>query len=381
MTDSKNIFYLDHVYPEPDKIFSESFKNSSELIGDAVIVLDTNVLLVPFDTAEKNVEDIKDIYLKFKKEGRLHLPARVAREFANNRANRIGTIFQQIRQLKNRLNTGDFEVNQYPILKGNPDYENLLKDFASIKDGLSLSRKHLDNLEAHIQGWTWNDNVSLAYKEIFTKEIIHEVQKSSKDIENDLIFRVEHKVAPGYKDNNKLDDGVGDLIIWQTILEIGKGQDKDVIFVTNDVKNDWFYKKDKIGLYPKYELFDEFRRFTGGRSISIINFVKFLELAKANPATIEEVKTSINEIDLDEYQSDLSKLTAGLDIKNERFGKGKVIEIREIGSDKVAVVEFTDFGLKNFLVKYARFKILNTVNNLELLNPGLFEDLDNSEPE
>ncbi|MDP1841780.1 MAG: PIN domain-containing protein [Sediminibacterium sp.] len=273
MSDKKDIFYLDKIFPNADKIFSEDFKSAKEIMPNAIIVLDTNVLLVPFDTTEKNVIDIKSIYLKYKKEGRLFIPARVAREFANNRANRIGDIFLQIRQLKDNLNSGNFKINKYPILENNADYKEISKEFDSIQRSIKESRKRFDNLESHIQNWTWNDSVSIAYKEVFTKDIIVEVSKSQEELEKDLSFRIDYKVAPGYKDSKKPDDGIGDLLIWQTILEIAKAKNKDLIFVTNDQKNDWFYKQDKIGLYPKYELFDEFRRFTNGKSIAIINFI------------------------------------------------------------------------------------------------------------
>ncbi len=137
----------------------------------------------------------------------------------------------------------------------------------------------------------WNDNVSTIYKDIFTPEIIIEVQKSLKELEQDLLFRISYKVAPGYKDSGKADDGIGDLIIWQTIIEIANSKQKDVLFVTNDQKNDWFYRQDNLGLYPRFELYDEFRRKTGGKSIGIVNLLKFLKLSAANEETINEIKT------------------------------------------------------------------------------------------
>ncbi|MFN9109693.1 MAG: PIN-like domain-containing protein, partial [Bacteroidota bacterium] len=174
MTDKKDLFYLDKVFPEAEKIFSENFKAPEEIIKNGIVVLDTNVLLVPYDTSEKNVSDIRNIYLRYKSGQRLFIPARVAREFANNRANRIGDIFLQIRQLKESLNSGSFKINQYPILDNNEDYKNLKNQFDIIQKGIKASRKHLERLENQIQGWTWNDNVSKAYKEIFTPEIIIE---------------------------------------------------------------------------------------------------------------------------------------------------------------------------------------------------------------
>lgn len=374
MAEKKDIFYLDKIFPEADKIFSENFKAAEEIIKNGIIVLDTNVLLIPFDTNEKNVSDIKDIYLKYKSENRLFISARTAREFANNRAHKIGDVFLQIRQLKEKINSGNFKINQYPILQNNEDYTKLITEFNLIQKSIKTAQKHLNNLEAHIQSWTWDDNVSLAYKEIFTQDIIIEVIKSKSDLEQDLTFRIEYKVAPGFKDSNKLDEGIGDLIIWQTILEIAKEKNKDVIFVTNDQKNDWFYKQDKIGLYPKYELFDEFRRFTNGKSISIINFVKFLELSDAKTDTINEIKTSIDHKLPKFSQIDPSILTIGLEIEHLKFGNGKISNI-DLDNGTVKIV-FEKAGTKTFLTKYARFNILDTLGNVMLQNMDDFANTD-----
>ncbi len=374
MTDKKDLFYLDKVFPEADKIFSENFKSANEIIANAIIVLDTNVLLVPFDTNEKNVKDIKEIYSKYKKENRLFISSRTAREFANNRANRIGDIFLQIRQLKDNLNTGNFKINNYPILEKNKDYHELQKVFVIIQDGIKASRKHLENLETHIQSWTWNDNVSLVYKEIFTQDIIIDVQKQKEELEKDLAFRIEYKVAPGYKDSKKPDDGIGDLIIWQTILEIAKNKKEDLIFVTNDEKNDWFYKQDKTGLYPKFELFDEFRRFTEGKSIAIINFVKFLELSKAKAETIEEIKTTIKENFSDDYKTNISGLIEGMQVEHATFGKGQIKRLFKSGTADIAEILFSDYGLKLLAIKYARLKISDTELNLIIQNPNSDDD-------
>lgn len=371
MTNKNDFFYLDKVFPESDKIFSENFKNADEIIKNGIIVLDTNILLVPFDTSEKNVIDIKSIYLKYKSENRLFIPARVAREFANNRANKIGDIFLQIRQIKENLNSGNFKISQYPILNNNTDYKNLIKQFEEIQSCIKTSRKHLENIENHIQSWTWNDSVSKAYKEIFTNEIIIEVKKEKEELEKDLAFRNEYKVAPGYKDSKKLDDGIGDLIIWQTILELAKDKGKDVIFVTNDQKNDWFYKQDKIGLYPKYELFDEFRRFTNGGSISIINFVNFLKLSNAEPDTIKVVKSTIEENNLDDFQKNNQGLVIGMQVEHPRFGVGQIAKLGEGGNSDYITINFKTSGQKQFLLRYVPLKILDTGLNLILQNPEL----------
>ncbi len=266
--------------------------------------------------------------------------------------------------MKDSFNSGNFKLSKYPILDNDDSYLQLQNEFEQIQKSIKKSREHIDNLESKIRSWNWNDNISLAYKEIFTSEIVIEVKKEKKDLEKDIKFRIDYKVSPGFKDSNKPDDGIGDLVIWQTILEIAKENDRDVIFVSNDEKNDWFYKQDKVGLYPKYELFDEFRRFTNGKSISIINFVDFLTLSEANNETIEDVKSTILEnqyskIDNVLYQKTSKEYNVGTIVSHSRFGKGKIIDIKNNKTINMSlVIEFEDVGIKRLIERFALLDIL-----------------------
>lgn len=381
MSENKDLFYLDKVFPEPDKIFSAQYKSLQDLFKTAIFVFDTNALLVPFDTSEKNLNEIKTIFLNLKENKRIFIPARVAREFAKNRANKLGDLFLNLRQLKNGLNTGTFKINDYPLLDGLEEYHYLKKNFVNIISEIKAARINIENLEKKILSWSWNDAVSLAYAEIFTTDIIENLSISNKDLEEDLKFRFNHKIAPGYKDSNKIDDGIGDLVIWHTILEIGKKYSSDVIFISNDEKNDWYHKQDKIGMYPRFELHDEFRRATNDKSFSIINFLRFLELSNAKSETLQEVKQSIEETKKlieENYQRGLKNLVIGLEIKHSKFGIGIITKITETkNSGQIVEVQFANHGRKLIMVNYALLKILETSNNFKLLKLH-FDGEDNS---
>ena len=380
MSDTRDIFYLDKIFPDSSKIFSFEYKPLDELVDNSLFILDTNVLFVPFDTSEKNLEDIKNILLRIKQENKLFLPARVAREFANNRAKRLGDLFLKLRQTKDNLNSGNYKVEDYPLLQGNSNYKEVLENFEKITELIKSSRKLLNNVESDILSWNWNDNVSKTYKEIFTEDIIVEVEKSKEELIKDLKYRIEHKIAPGYKDSNKLDDGIGDLIVWQTAMEIAKSKNMNLILVSNDQKNDWFYKQDKTGLYPKYELFDEFRRFTNGLSLQIINFPKFLEIQHAQEDTVKEVRESIKKTTKQQTDDFLKgyavdDLMEGLMIKHRRFGIGTIEELYKSTTGKSWFkVNFEDYGTKKLLIDFTPMKVLNNSHNFLLRNPDFDGD-------
>ncbi|MDI9319556.1 MAG: PIN domain-containing protein [Phycisphaerales bacterium] len=285
-------FYLEKVFPEADKIFSFHYKTVDEIKDNSIYILDTMVLLVPYFTSKESVEDFSKIFKKLKEENKLLIPARVAREFAKNRGQKIAETYNKIIESEERLNKAQITLEKFPIFESNEDYIKLKEIEAEISKLKDQYREKLKELSEDLKNWKWDDPVSKMYQEIFTADTVIEVQLAEAELIKSLEFRFEHFIPPGYKktDQNKPDSGIGDLIIWQTTLEIGKDKNSDIIFVTNEEQNDWFYRHQGTAISPKYELLDEFRRFTNGKSINIINFSNFLLSQNAQTTTVEEVK-------------------------------------------------------------------------------------------
>lgn len=85
--------------------------------------------------------------------------------------------------------------------------------------------------------------------------------------------RYKDQVPPGFMDG-KNKDGVrkySDLIIWKEILNYARNQEKDIVFVTDDVKADWW---DEAGFHAK--LLAEFEKT--GRRITPMKSMKLLSL-------------------------------------------------------------------------------------------------------
>ena len=283
-------FYLEKIFPEPSKLFEFEFKDLDSICKDCIYVFDTNVLFVPFLVSNKGFKDYKKIATELVKNKRLVIPARVAREFAKNRGENIKTLFRKLQEARERLGRGGFDLDSLPVFEDDTNYKRIKEIESEVNKFRTEYREKIDELSVQIKKWNWNDPVSLFYKKLWTNDSIIEMKIETDKVQTDLKFRQEHQIAPGYKDKNKIDGGIGDLIIWQTIMEISKDRQKDIVFVTNEEKNDWFYNEKNTSLYPKFELFDEFRRFTAGHSISIINFEQFLVSQKASEETIKEIK-------------------------------------------------------------------------------------------
>lgn len=292
MSEKKDPFYLESLFPESDKIFSFLHKPFEEVKDGCIYVLDTNALLAPYFVSKEGIEDFKRIYRMLKKQKRLFIPARVAREFANNRGRKLAETYKNIIDSENNLNSAKISIGKFPILETEENYRGIKEIEDQINKLKEQFRAKLRGLSDKLKNWSWDDPVSKLYKEIFTSDIIIEVKLSNEDLKKNKEYRFNHFIAPGYKkeDQNKPDGGIGDYIVWQTTLEIGQDKKKDVTFVTGESHNDWFYVEQKTALWPKHELVDEFRRLSGEKSINIVDFATFLTSQNASQSTIDEVR-------------------------------------------------------------------------------------------
>lgn len=298
---NKNIdhFYLEKIYSNPFDVFELNDKGINEIKDSAIYIFDTNSLLFLYKILSKKestntLDEYKRIYSKLKTEKRLFIPARVAIEFSKNRGREVKRFLTTIKN-KRDIASHAYKYFNAPILEGNPNYRKVLE----LEKNLNKLRKDyldcLEKLEVDIIQFDWSDPVSTLYSELFTKELIIEVKMGKKELIEKLHFNIKYKNPPGFQDKTKPDEGIGDVIIWQTILEIGLASQNDIVFVTEDGKNDWFHQAEGKTALIKDQLLEEFKRFTNGKNICVINFLDFLKLQEANESTLQAVNETKNQ--------------------------------------------------------------------------------------
>lgn len=283
-----DIFIWNKIYPNAEDIFATELKSVEQVKNKCLFVLDTNALLLPYTTSSKSIDEIKKVYAKLIKEKRLFIPGQVAREFAKNRPEKIKELFQKLNRKKTEIKK--LYQGQYPLLQGIKVYEDAIKQEKEIDELLKDYTKKIDKVVNQIKKWTWNDPVSVVYNKLFSKETIIDFKIDEQKIKTDLDKRYSHKIPPGFKDENKEDLGIGDLLIWYTILELSEKQKLDIIFVSGEEKTDWYYKSEGQALYPRFELLSEFRQKSDKKSFHIVKLSELLELFGADDQVIEEVK-------------------------------------------------------------------------------------------
>jgi predicted nucleic-acid-binding protein len=323
-------FILENTFPDI-KAMLQPQPSVSEFTKDALFVLDTNVLLDPFEVGTKTLEEISTIFERLANADRLYVPARVLREFARHRTEKMKELYVKVAEKLIGIQSPELGLKP---LKSFAGYQLVDTAYRSVNAAIEKYRESLAKLRDEIADWNWNDDITKTYLELFEGDAIIEPGCDEQKLEDDLRNRVTHNLPPGFGDASKDDGGIGDIIIWQCILNLGKITKKSIVFVTQEKnKGDWVVKGVIKGngkaLYPRFELIHEFRSVTG-QNLAIMDFEKFMAFNKASPEAILEVKqvSTANE----------SKAVFG----NILLGRGALIRqlIVDVKTAAIAVNEF-----------------------------------------
>jgi rRNA-processing protein FCF1 len=277
-------------------------KELHEIMDDAYVVIDTNVLLMAYQWRDTTYKVVYDILSEISKQNRLKIPHQVVKEFANNRAEVIQTLYQEIhdkllsklekeKQPQNTIKTVvpayDMFDNKIfkPILDSEERYLNAINELNTAKKEYKLSL--VSDLQKLVKSLLYKDPISEKFKAFFENGYIDEIEIDSQELTEELARRKKHNIPPGYKDNGHK----GDYLIWQSILSL---KDKPVIFVTGDVKADWAYTRGEDFLGGRRELIEEFFE-ENNKTLHIITPLQFAEAvsSRKGKALNEDVKEDL----------------------------------------------------------------------------------------
>lgn len=114
------------------------------------------------------------------------------------------------------------------------------------------------------------------------------------EIAREGVWRFEAQIPPGYRDKEEKDsiDQYGDLIIWKEIIEHAAKEQKPVVLIIQDLKEDWNALKEesegaKSCIVPREELLMEFEEQTG-QKIWMYTIADFMKELKGTVGNVEE---------------------------------------------------------------------------------------------
>lgn len=245
---------------------------------------------MPYNIKQDDLTALEVVYRELARSGRLKLPARAAREFIKNRDSKLADLLHALNDQKSRLQVPHKRLS--PLLEGVPGYLELAK----AQEFLSKARKEYDNhlrtVTDRLRAWRGDDPVTALYREVFGHGNVVEIPETRETLVKEWATRSANRTPPGYKDASKDDGGIGDYLIWKSILVLASQEKKDCVFVTGEEKADWFVRSNRDGVYARPELVDEYRRASGGKAIELISLADLLKAMQVENAVVEEVRSA-----------------------------------------------------------------------------------------
>lgn len=272
-----------------EKVYSEfvdyDINKKKELWANSVYIFDTNVLLNLYRYSKNTRNDLFDVFEKL--EERMWMPSYVGLEYFKNRCTIIHETKTNAEKKKSTVIAEIRKINKENRLFDNSEISELEKYATEwfdkqINENILVSNFSEDSILERILK-IYLGRVS---KRITPEEIVKK--------ETEFNERVELNIPPGCFET-KEDNKFGDYIIWTEIMDYALSEKKNIIFVTSDLKEDWFWKVSGKTVSPRYELIKEFNEKTK-RDILIYKMNNFLKLFKEMNVSSEISDSTIDEV-------------------------------------------------------------------------------------
>ncbi|WP_242225926.1 PIN-like domain-containing protein [Bacillus cereus group sp. BfR-BA-01358] len=346
------------VFPEFYKYDQEEFK---DIFNECYFVIDTNVLLNLYRYSETTADELLEILKRVS--DRLWMPYQVGIEYHFNRVNVIldqqlaydnicQKIDSQATELISKFKKG--LNNRHPKIHADTIAQKMQGSFNEIITGLKQDKEKHPNLlsEDRIRD-TLNELYAGKIGEPYTQEQLEKIYEEGTE-------RYKKKTPPGFedekdkKDKTKEYDGIvyldefGDLVVWKQIMDKAKNDQKPIIFVTDDVKEDWWQIEKGRTIGPRVELLNEFRRevevpFYMYKSEQFINQIQLHLSEEVNEVAIKEIE------DLREYS------------------KSSEAHELEMTEEEVQLGLFTPEQSREFYKEYSEFLLYSIQEDLNRL--------------
>lgn len=337
------------------------------IIDNLIIIPDTNILLYLYKCSFNTSQNIIDLLGKVKE--KTIIPSRVYKEYLAHKDEEQAKIDRkydtftkdlkkQVNELKDKINGSISESRKYDF----PDCDALETGIGTFLSKISLaitayenslsSEKQnksiqIANVEQLVQYWSNQGKINPEPTIVQLMEYVKEGE-----------FRFRYKMPPGYKDEDEKDKEVkkdskkdnfegrirkyGDFFVWKEILKVGKERENEyLIFLTNDVKEDWWVlrgeQNNKEPVCMREELRKEYIAITDSDKIEFMTLSKFYELF-SDYYKICDIKTTL-ELDYQSYVQGQVHTKYQEQIEEEIINNFKTIDLGEVIDNFDGIIE------------------------------------------
>jgi len=296
-------------------------KELKELWENSLITFDTNVILNLYRYSDSTKVAILELIKKFEKQ--IFLTYQVGLEYNRNRYENISDQEKYHNDFIKKLEIIENDIKS----KGSPPF---LSDslHSSLKKVFNNVKKEVNGHIESYQKMPDDDKIFNEINKLFEGKI---TEKYDEERTNQIYIKgkrgFDKKIPPGYKDHKKPEDKrYGDLIFWSQILEKSKAEEKSIILISDESKEDWIWKlKNGKIIGPRQELVEEMKTFSGKdfhiySSESFLNFGQMYFQENVNDKVIQEIE-SIKKYDLDAQIRESQRLSESAILKSKERQK------------------------------------------------------------
>jgi PIN like domain len=284
--------------------FEQYYRNSPEsfnrLWTESTFAIDANVLLDLYRFSSAIREKLLSTFEGLR--DRVWIPHTAVAEYHRNRLKVVSDTFEPYRKIreacvKNRdetLATLNQYTSKHPFIEIEEVRQTLRTAFDTVIQNLDDAAKSSP------------DHIAIAdsdpVRDTLTSLFDGKVGKALTDAELEKIHadgkgRYEKRTPPGYMDGGKPEpERYGDLVIWEEMIRKSVSENKPLIFVTGDDKEDWWEIIHGKTVGPRVELLKEFKERTRNSFYMyqtgdfLRKSANFLNLAKVSEQEVEEIQ-------------------------------------------------------------------------------------------
>jgi len=245
-----------------------------------VFVLDANVLLNLYRYSDPVREEW--ITLLTSVRSRLWLPHQGALEYHRNRLDRVTQTMDELDEANTQLCRWCNGLKNHVRDLSERHFVETPGSLEPVDELVQSVCKHLESRKKQVQGFLDDDKVMDRITSIFEGRVGEPYDADTMEHLYEVgARRFEHRIPPGFEDQEKTGtDMYGDWVLWSQVMHYAKEVGKPIIFVTADMKGDWWSTaRGRSRPRPRPELIQEMRE-NAGQDFHMYQPDEFLESAK-----------------------------------------------------------------------------------------------------
>jgi|GEM_PF-1054589 len=308
-------------------------------LSEHLIVLDTNVLLELYRQPANISLDVIDALKKV--QDNIYIPRQVFNEYIKHYHRICGCEKKKYKKVTKELSDSLKKLQEDIATKIGEYRKHNYTDISKLQDDLNEKIEDVQNI---ITNFEKSHNAEIQLNIDFlendkVKEFV-DLLENQGGVGKKMSFsqkllllqegqiRFDNLIPPGFRDSAKDgEDKYGDLFVWKSIIAIAERKNTNILFVCNDIKEDWWEKDKETPVDLRQELEDEFKEVNPSLNINFLTLDRFFsylaeefKLGKSKSAlqlsAIDDIKDILDGYE-DEIYQNIVEYLCSLDIEQE----------------------------------------------------------------